>query len=106
MAASLSRKGEFDSIHRLRLGRFLYSLTRDLRAISRLAGAVYPATLARSLWLVYRHRFAFPVLFLQRDCRQISLVPRNIERCTQSEMDALDGVAVGGSDRWSVCVLD
>ena len=106
MAASLPWKAEFASVHRLRLDRFLCSLTRDLCAISCLACTVYPASLAGFLWLVHRHRVAFPVLFLQHNCRQISLVSRDIERCTQSGMDALDGMAVGGSDRGSACLLD
>src|SRR5881396_948908 len=70
MAASLPWKAEFASIHCLRLDRFLYSLTRGLRAISCLACTVCPVPLAIFLWLVHRHRFAFPVLFLQHNCRK------------------------------------
>src|SRR5207249_9566457 len=106
MAASLPWKTEFASIHCLRLDRFLYSRTRGLRAISCLACTVCPVPLAIFLWLVHRHRFAFPVLFLQHNCRQISLVSRDIKRCTQSRMDTLDGMGMGGTDRGSACLLD
>src|SRR5438477_13090540 len=106
MAASLPWKTEFASIHCLRLDRFLYSRTRALRAISCLSCTVCPAPLAIFLWLVHRDRFAFPVLFLQHNCRQISLVSRDIDRWTQSSMDALDGMAMVGSDCVSACLLD
>src|SRR5205809_1776791 len=105
MAASLPWKTEFASIHCLRLDRFLYSRTRGLRAISCLACTVCPAPLAIFLWLVHRHQLAFPVLFLQHNCRQISLLSRDIDRSAQSSLDALDGMAVGGSDRGSACLL-
>src|SRR5437762_7686822 len=94
MAASLPWKTEFASIHCLRLDRFLYSLTRGLRAISCLACTVCPIPLAIFLWLVHRHRFAFPVLFLQHHCRHISLVSRDFKLCTLSIFDSLDGMAM------------
>src|SRR5207248_11751227 len=105
MAAALPWKTEFASIHCLRLDRFLYSRTRGLRAISCLACIVCPAPLAIFLWLVHRHRFACPVLFLQLNFRQISLVCRDIKRCTQTIMDDLVFMAMVGFDRGSACVF-
>src|SRR5437763_12933967 len=104
MAASLPWKTEFASIHCLRLDRFLYSRTRGLRAISCLACTVCPAPVAIFLWRVHRHRFAFPVLFLEHNRRQISLVSRDIKRFRQSRRDALDGRAIGGSDPERACL--